>query len=202
MVLAHDKRGHCVKVLLLAPPGAGKGTQARRLAEHFHIVHIASGELLRAEVERGSQLGQEAQGYLARGDLVPDRLVIAMINDRCGAAARSGGFVLDGFPRNLAQAEVAYQSGRETGLTILDAVVSLEVSEAELRRRLLARAVIEDRSDDNRPVIEHRLAVYREQTEPLLGFYDGLGILHRVNGEQTVDEVFSDIVGVLSALAQ
>jgi adenylate kinase len=128
-------------------------------------------------------------------------LVIAMIEDRCIAAAKAGGFVLDGFPRNLAQARAAYQAALESELIILDAVVSLEVSDDELRRRLRGRSASEQRSDDKLAVIEHRLAVYAEQTEPLLEYYAGRGILHRVNGEQPVEAVLNDIVGELSAFA-
>jgi adenylate kinase len=191
-----------VNVLMLAPPGAGKGTQARRMAERFHITHIASGELLRAEVAADTDLGREAAKYLAQGDLVPDRLVTAMIQERCLAAALAGGFVLDGFPRNLSQAQAAYQAAQQTPVLTFDAVLSLEVSDAELRRRMVARSGTEQRSDDTVAVIEHRLAVYAEQTEPLLEFYEGRGILHRINGEHTVDEVFAEIEGTLSAFAQ
>jgi adenylate kinase len=187
-----------MKLLMLAPPGAGKGTQAARLAVHFSIAHIASGELLRAEVNAGTELGREASAYLDRGDLVPDRLVIAMVLEHCIAAARAGGFILDGFPRTLAQAEAAYEAAEAADL-ILDAVIFLEVSNAELRRRMLARAALEARNDDNGSVIEHRLAVYHEQTEPLLEFYDQRGLLHRINGEQSVDDVYHDVLEALSA---
>ena len=185
---------------MLAPPGAGKGTQARRLAQHFSITHIASGELLRAEVDADTELGRQARAYLELGDLVPDALVIAMVTERCvDAVDTTGGFVLDGFPRTIAQAEDAYAAAQQADL-VLDAAVFLEVSEAELRRRLLARAAIEGRGDDRRTVIEHRIEVYHLQTEPLLEFYDRRGVLCRINGERSIDEVFDDIVDALSAL--
>jgi len=186
---------------MLAPPGAGKGTQARLLAERFHIEHIASGELLRAEVDADSELGREAEAYLARGDLVPDHLVTAMVHGRCIVAARAGGFVLDGFPRNLAQAQAAHAAALDNELMLLDAVVFLEVSDEELHRRLLGRARSEQRTDDDAAVVEHRLAVYTEQTEPLLDFYAGRGILHRIDGEHSVQVVFNEIVEALSAFA-
>jgi adenylate kinase len=188
-----------MKLLMIAPPGAGKGTQATRLAKHFSIEHVASGELLRAQVNAGTELGREARAYLERGDLVPDRLVVAMIQDRLIVAARNGGFILDGFPRTLAQAEAAYSAAQTRDLT-LDAAIFLGVPGAELRRRMQARSDTEGRSDDNGLVIEHRLDVYHQQTEPLLEFYEQRGILHRINGEQSTDAVFAEVLGALSAL--
>jgi adenylate kinase len=184
---------------MLAPPGAGKGTQAARLSAHFSIEHIASGELLRAQVDADSDLGRQARAFLERGDLVPDELVIAMVQDRCLAAALRGGFILDGFPRTLAQAEAAYEAAR-SGDLILDAALFLEVSDKELHRRLAGRSATEGRSDDRDAVIEHRLDVYHEQTEPLLTFYDERGLLQRINGQQPVEEVFLDILAALGAL--
>lgn len=184
---------------MLAPPGAGKGTQASRLAAHLGIAHIASGDLLRREVAAGTPLGEEAAGYLDRGDLVPDALVIGMLREALKRAAAKGGFILDGFPRTLAQAEAAYTLAVTDDLAV-DAVIWLEVSEAELRRRMVARAAAEGRSDDTRSVFEHRLAVYAEQTAPLLEFYGNRGVLHKVNGEQSVDEVFADILAILERL--
>jgi adenylate kinase len=186
-----------VNILMLAPPGAGKGTQAERLSARLGIEHIASGDLLRAQVAAGTDTGREAEQYLAMGDLVPDRLVTAMLIEHCTAAAAAGGFILDGFPRTLAQAEAAYEAAQDTAM-ILDAVISLEVSDAELRRRMLARSHVDGRPDDNAEVIDHRLSVYAEQTAPLLAFYADRGILKQINGEQPVEDVFEAILAELA----
>jgi adenylate kinase len=188
-----------VRLLLVAPPGAGKGTQATRLAAHYQIAHLASGDLLRQEVAAGSEIGKAAASYIRRGDLVPDDIVLRVVADRAIEAARHGGYVLDGFPRNLQQAEAAFQIAQRVEGTTLQAVIHLKVSPKELRRRLLARAQQEGRSDDTRAVIEHRLEVYDSETQPLLEFYKGRGLLIDVDGEQPVEAVFSDIVAAVDA---
>jgi adenylate kinase len=185
-----------VRLLMVAPPGAGKGTQADRLSAHFGIEHIASGELLRAEVAGNTEIGRQAKDFVDRGDLVPDDLVLAMVMQRVRAAAAAGGFVLDGFPRNVAQAEAAGRQAVEDGVS-LDAVIALQVGDAELRRRMLARAAVEGRSDDQRTTIDHRIAVYEELTSPLLAHYRERGILHEVDGEQPVDAVTAAILAAL-----
>lgn len=185
---------------MVAPPGAGKGTQAARLAEHFGIAHIASGDLLRSEVAAGTALGREAAAYLDRGDLVPDRVVLDMLVGRVAQAADAGGFILDGFPRTLAQAQAAYELAQPRDIA-LDAVIALEVPPEELWARMSARAAAEGRADDTQAVFEHRLAIYDEQTKPLLNFYDERGLLQKVDGARSVDEVFADIVGVLEDLS-
>jgi adenylate kinase len=178
-----------VNILMVAPPGAGKGTQAKRLGEIYGIEHLASGDLLRHELAIGSEIGLAARDYVERGDLVPDNLVMRLVLDRAFVAARKGGYVLDGFPRNRPQAEEAYaMTGQHEDLT-LDAVVHLEVARDVLRRRMLARASADDRSDDRAGVIDHRLEVYDLQTEPLLEYYRERGLLLSVDGEQPVDEV-------------
>lgn len=201
-----------MRLLLVAPPGAGKGTQAGRLASHYNVAHLSSGDLFRREVEEGTDLGREARAYLDRGDLVPDNLVMKMLIKPILEAAAHGGYVLDGFPRTKAQAEEAYEVARRSGgghrsggpavpgEVELQAVVHLEVSRDELVRRLLARGREAGRGDDNLGVIEHRLAVYQEQTEPLLGYYSQRGLVIDVNGEQPVDDVFEDIVAAVDEL--
>jgi adenylate kinase len=186
-----------MRLLLVAPPGAGKGTQAERLARHYGIAHLSSGELLRKEVAAGSEIGKAAAAFLDRGDLVPDDLVLRMLRDPIVEAAAHGGYVLDGFPRTLRQAEEAYRVARELHGVELEAVLHLQVSPDELRRRLLARARREVRRDDDEPTINHRLEVFDRETRPLLGFYAARGILLEVNGEQSVEEVFADIVAAV-----
>jgi adenylate kinase len=181
---------------MLAPPGAGKGTQATRLAAHFRIEHISSGDLLRQQVEAGTDLGQRVRGYVEQGDLVPDDVVMTVVWDR--VRATSSGFVLDGFPRTLEQAKAARELGRRHGIT-LDAVVYLRVRRDELLRRLGERAGTESRADDRGDVIRHRLDVFDAVTGPLIDYYRDRGILVSVDGEGPVDEVTGAILEQLRA---
>jgi adenylate kinase len=183
-----------MRLLLVAPPGAGKGTQAAKLAAFYEIAHLSSGDLLRQEVAAETRIGRAAAAYLRRGDLVPDELVIEMLTTPVLEAIGNGGYVLDGFPRTLRQAEEAYRVAQQVEGIELQAVVHLAVSRQELRRRLLARAQREGRSDDTESVIEHRLEVFDTQTQPLLGFYAERGLVADINGEQSVDQVFTEIV--------
>lgn len=189
-----------MRLLMVAPPGAGKGTQAGRLAAHYSIAHLSSGDLFRHEVAAGTRIGREADAYLSRGDLVPDRLVLEMLAGPILEAAARGGYVLDGFPRTLTQAEQAYQVAQQVSGVELQAVVHLQVGREELRRRLLARARTEGRRDDTGAVIEHRLDVYVSETAPMLDFYAGRGLVVDVNGEMPVAQVFDAIVGAVDAL--
>lgn len=188
-------------LLLLAPPGAGKGTQADRLAAHYGIAHLASGDLLRREVAAGTEIGKLAADYMRRGDLVPDDVVLLVIAGPVLEAVQHGGYVLDGFPRTLHQADEAYRLAQQVERIELQAVVHLKVSREELRRRLLARALREGRSDDTEATIDHRLEVYDTETEPLLEFYARRRLMIEVDGEQPADEVFLDIVAAVDGLA-
>jgi adenylate kinase len=183
-----------MRVLLVAPPGAGKGTQAVKLADHYGIANLSSGELLRREIAADSEIGRTAIEYVRRGDLVPDDLIFRVLAEPLIEAARNGGYVLDGFPRNLHQAEEAYRVAKETPSIELQAVVHLEVPLEELTRRLLARGVQEGRIDDAENVVTHRLEVFAADTEPLLGFYRARGLVLDINGDQDVDRVFRAIV--------
>ena len=189
-----------MRLLLVAYPGAGKGTQAEKLAAHYGIEHLSSGELLRAEVTNGTKIGQIAVDYLQRGDLVPDELVFEMLSTPVLEAARHGGYVLDGFPRTLRQAEKAYSFAQEVEGVELQAVVSLRVSADELRNRLLDRAGREGRSDDTEIGITHRFEVFEAETRPLLDFYAGRGLLIDIDGEQPVHDVFTDITEAIGRL--
>jgi adenylate kinase len=183
-----------MRVLLVAPPGAGKGTQATKLADYFGVVHLSSGDLLRQEVKAGTEIGKAASDYLQRGDLVPDELIFTMLVEPIVQASRHGGYVLDGFPRNLRQAESAYKLTEQVGGIELEAVVHLDVAREELTRRLLMRATRERRSDDSEEIIKHRFEVYAAETEPLLTFYRERGLVLEIDGEQDEEQVFSDIV--------
>jgi adenylate kinase len=186
-----------VRLLLVAYPGAGKGTQAKKLAGHYGIAHLSSGALLRAEVSRGTRIGRIAADYLERGDLVPDELVLEMLAAPVLEAAANGGYVLDGFPRTLRQAEEAYSVAQQVEGIELQAVIHLSVSHDELRRRLLARAQREGRTDDTESAIAHRFKVFDVETQPLLDFYSKRGLLLEINGEQPVQDVFADITAAI-----
>jgi adenylate kinase len=189
-----------MRLLMVAPPGAGKGTQAVRLARHYGITHLSSGELLRQEVAQGTTIGQAAAADLDRGDLVPDELVLEMLTQPALDAAGQGGYVLDGFPRTLRQAEEAYQIAQRYEDVGLQAVIHLKVGRDELRRRLLSRAHREGRKDDDEETIDHRLDVFDRETRPLLDFYARRGLVIDIDGEQPVDDVFADIVAALDGL--
>jgi len=189
-----------LRALLLAPPGAGKGTQGERLAGIYGVPHLATGDLLRRHVAEGTPLGQEAKQYMDRGELVPDKLVNSVILQRLTGGKPLRGFILDGYPRSLRQAQDSYDWGLARGLTF-HKVISLAVDEDELVQRLLERGRRSGRSDDNEETIRHRLRVYDENTRPLLDFYRQRGILAEVDGTVTVDEVTDRIRAVLDPVA-
>jgi adenylate kinase len=177
-----------VRLLMVAAPGGGKGTQGERLAAKYGIQHVSSGEVLRAEVRAGTPLGREVAAYQRRGDLVPDQIVFDLLTPVVSAAAARGGYILDGFPRTLPQAITAADLGMRLDLT-LDAAVYLNVPEPVLLQRLLARA----RADDTAEVIRHRLAVFAETTSPLIDYYRDRGILVEVDGDQLPESITADI---------
>jgi adenylate kinase len=185
-----------MRLLLLAPPGAGKGTQGERLASHFGVAHLSTGELLRAEVSAGTPLGKAVAANLASGDLVSDELMTELLQEPLIKAAREGGYILDGFPRTLSQAHQAFELARDLGITV-QAVLALEAPDDVLRERLLERASA-GRPDDTADVIDHRLQVYAEQTRPLLAYYAGRGVLRRIDATPPPDQVFAAILDTLS----
>ena len=190
-----------MRLLLLAGPGGGKGTQGARLAQQLEVEHVAAGDALRAEVARATEIGTRVAGYVDRGELVPDEVVVDLMTPVATAAARTGGYILDGFPRNLAQAHVADDAWERLGIG-LEAVVYLEVPEPELRRRLLARAEIEARSDDTPEVIDNRLALFAQTTFPLVEHYRDRGLLIAIAADQTPDAVTGEVLSRLSDLAR
>jgi adenylate kinase len=185
-----------MRVLLIGPPGAGKGTQATRIAAHFDLARIATGDLLREEVTKGTELGGVAKEYMDRGDLVPDDIVIQMTRDRMLEASEEGGYVLDGYPRTLAQAEAAYRWAMAKGIPF-DLTLYFEIEEQELLARLAGRAREEHRSDDTEETVRHRLEVFQRQTYPLLDYYRRRGILVRIDAVGPVDAITERIVAVL-----
>jgi adenylate kinase len=177
-----------LRLLLLAAPGGGKGTQGERLAEFYHIEHISSGDVLRAEAEQDTPLGREVAEYQRRGDLVPDQIVFDLVIPIMAAAAARGGYLLDGFPRTLSQAVKAFDIARRGDFT-LDAAVYLDVPEQVLVERLADRA----RPDDTADVIRHRLEVFAATTSPLVTYYRDRGILLEVDGNQPLDVITAEI---------
>lgn len=212
-----------MRAILLGPPGAGKGTQAKMLAERYGIPQISTGDILRAAVGAGTPLGREAKAYMDRGALVPDEVVIGIVRDRLAEPDCQGGYLLDGFPRTLEQAEALTRMLQQMKAP-LPRVVNLEVSEEELVRRLSGRRTCKacgelfhvefhppraratcdtcggdliQREDDREETIRRRLEVYRKQTEPLIGYYQAQGVLKRVRGLGATGEIFAQISGIL-----
>ena len=185
-----------MNVLLMGPPGSGKGTQGQRLAERLGVAHVAAGDLLRAEVAAETPLGQQASELMSQGRLVPDELVIDLLRPAVEQAAADGGFVLDGFPRSVRQAEQARELAEAEGVAG-DAAIYLDAPREELTARLLARAEKEGRSDDNEKVITERLSVFDEATQPLVEYYRGRGLLHVVDALGEPDQVTAAILSAL-----
>jgi adenylate kinase len=189
-----------MRVLMVAPPGAGKGTQGAVIAAHFDVAHIATGDLLRDHVARRTELGLAVRHHLDNGDLVPDEIVLDMVRDAMVAAKeRGGGYVLDGMPRNLAQARSLYRAAQTLGMTA-NVALHLKADDDELMRRLLARAALEHRTDDTEPVIRRRLALYQEATFPIVGWYAERGILVSVDAMQPVERVARQILTALETM--
>ena len=216
-----------LNLILLGPPGSGKGTQGERLQEDFRLPYYATGDILRAAVKEGTEVGKQAKEYMDRGDLVPDDVIIGVIAERVQDEEAADGFILDGFPRTLPQAEALDAKMDELRREITAAIL-IEVAEKEVLRRLGGRRTCEKnpshiyhaeldppkedgvcdldggklivRDDDKPEVIKHRLATYREKTEPLIDYYEERGILNRVKGEASPDEVEERIHAVLATL--
>jgi adenylate kinase len=189
-----------LSIVMLGAPGAGKGTQAVRIAETHGIPHISTGEMLRAAIAAGSELGQRVKGIVESGALVPDELIVEVIRERLSQPDAQNGFVLDGFPRTIVQAEAldALLAELERPLQI---VLELELAEETAVKRMLGRAVEEGRADDTPEVIKNRFAVYRRETEPLSNYYRSTGILVAVDSSPGMDEVFAEIERVLAGVA-
>lgn len=202
-----------MKIVLLGGPGAGKGTQAQRLVAEYGVAHISTGDLLRAAIKNGTELGTQAKSYMDKGQLVPDELVVNLVKERLADDDAQKGFILDGFPRNTVQAVVLDSELKDMGLA-LDAAVLVDVDPDVIVRRLSSRRTCKNcgytapagvdvcprcggemyqRDDDKPETIQHRLDVYQTQTAPLIEYYKGHGLLKTVNGEQAVDDVYKDM---------
>ena len=185
-----------MRIVLLGPPGAGKGTQAARVACRFGTPHIATGDIFRANVAEGTELGRVAQEYMDRGDLVPDEVVIAMVMERLAARDCRAGFVLDGFPRTVNQAEALDRQLVTLGAP-LHAVLCFEAAEEELLRRLAGRAAAQHRADDAEQTIRHRLEVFAQKTRPLIDYYAHRGLLISVDAIGPIEVVTKRILAAL-----
>jgi adenylate kinase len=189
-----------VNLLVLGPQGAGKGTQAKRISEEFGIPHVSTGEMFRAAIAAGTELGRTVQPLLDSGTLVPDEVTVALIRERLSEEDANAGFVLDGFPRNLAQAEALDETLAAIGRS-LDAILFLDVSDEVGMERALNRARIDNRADDTRDVIAKRIATYHAQTEPVVEHYRTTGKLVPVRAGRTIDEVWNEISAALHQVA-
>jgi adenylate kinase len=186
-----------MNVLLIGPPGSGKGTQGERLAARLGLEHLAAGDLLRAEVSAGTPVGRIVADMMQRGQLVPDAVIISLLMPRVLAAAQDGnGYLLDGFPRTVEQAVEARKLAELAGVRP-DAVIYLDAPREELVRRILARAEIEGRADDNPQTVQNRLRVFDEATRPLVEYYRERGLLQVVDADQDEDDVTQDILKAL-----
>jgi adenylate kinase len=195
-----------MRLILLGPPGAGKGTQAKRLVERLNVVQLSTGDMLRAAVAAATPVGLRAKDIMARGELVPDEVVVAIVADRIGEPDAQNGFILDGFPRTVPQAEALDRMLEEKGLA-LDAVIELRVDEGILLQRIESRiaGMLANgetvRPDDNPESLKKRLDAYRAQTAPLAGYYAGKGMLRPVDGMASIDDVTAAITDVLKQAA-
>jgi len=185
-----------MRLILLGPPGVGKGTQAKRLKEYFNIIHLSTGDILRGEIESDSAIGREAQSFMDAGKLVPDNILLKIMEHRLARKDCSPGYLLDGFPRTIPQAK-----GLDYILKVihhqLNAVISLTADEKELINRLVLRGVNSGRSDDTPEVIQRRQTIYWEQTAPLLEYYKKNDLVKDVNGIGTIPEITEQIIQVL-----
>ena len=207
-----------MRLIFIGPPGAGKGTQCARITDTLDIPHVSTGDMFRAAVKQGTPMGQKAQAYMDSGQLVPDEVVIGMVRERLGASDVAGGFLLDGFPRTVPQAEALRDTLSDMGLS-LDAVILLEVPDDRIVARIVGRRTdptdgriyhltfdppppeiadrLVHRSDDTEEAVRARLAAYHDQTAPLVPFYEAAGLLRRVDGVGAVDEVTQRLLTAL-----
>lgn len=180
-----------LNIVLFGPPGSGKGTQAEYIIAKYKLVHLSTGDMLRAEIAAQTKLGLEAKTLMDRGELVPDAIVIGMIENKLNSNKTAPGFVFDGFPRTVKQAEALDQLLIERNIPI-KAVLSLYVSEAELTKRILDRGKTSGRADDqNEEIVKNRVVEFRNKTEPLLKYYEAQGKVHQIVGEGTKEQIFN-----------
>jgi len=200
-MLIYQNVKYMLNIVIFGAPGSGKGTQSAKLIEKYGLKHVSTGDLLRAEIKANSPLGQMAESYMSKGQLVPDEVVIGMLDELIKKNSDVKGFIFDGFPRTLEQGKALDEMLEKNGQSI-SLVLSLEVKDEELVERLLKRGEISGRSDDNRETIESRLKVYYDQTAPLKEFYRRQGKLHEIYGEGSIDDIFAAMEKVIDSFAQ
>lgn len=185
-----------MRIVLMGAPGSGKGTQAALIVKELGLPHISTGDLLRAAVAAGSELGKQAKAVMDRGELVSDDIVLGLLEERLAADDAAGGFILDGFPRNIAQAEALDALLDRLGQPV-DEALQIDIDEEQVVKRIAKRAALEGRSDDTEETVRNRLNVYAEQTAPVVDYYAQRGVLSRVLGDGSIEEVFERIRAVL-----
>ena len=190
-----------VRMVLLGPPGAGKGTQAARISERLNIPAISTGDIFRKNIAEGTELGKAAKSYIDKGEYVPNEVTNGLVHDRLHWDDAVEGFLLDGYPRTLDQVEELERMLSADGLS-LDVAVEITADTEEIVKRLLKRATEQNRADDTEPVIRHRLEVYHQQTEPVATYYVDQDLLEVVDGSGTVDEVTDRIFAILDSVAK
>jgi adenylate kinase len=188
-----------LNLIIFGPPGSGKGTQSAKIVEKYKVTHISTGDLLRDEMEKKTPLGEEVRGYIDKGMLVPDDIVIRELQETAERHMDTPGFIFDGFPRTIVQAEMLDKMMEERGIPI-NLVISVDVDEQELFKRLMGRAEDSGRSDDNEEIIWKRIEVYKSQTLPLLAYYRKQGKVASINGMEPVEEVFENISHAIDSL--
>jgi len=188
-----------INIVLFGPPGAGKGTQAERLAEHFNLVHLSTGEIFRKNIKGDTELGQLAKSFMNQGALVPDEVTIGMLESEVDSYPEANGFIFDGFPRTTAQA-VALDKFMDRKKTAISRMLALEVPEEELKTRLLGRAAVSGRADDADPtIIANRIEVYHRETAPVADFYREQGKYNGIDGMGSIEEITDRLIAAINA---
>ena len=187
-----------LNLIIFGPPGAGKGTHSLKLVDKYGLLHVSTGDIFRSEIKNETKLGMQAKSHMDKGELVPDEIVIEMLLSVMEKAKGAKGFVFDGFPRTLVQAEKFNEMLEERGIPV-SMVISLDVPDEELIRRLVKRGIESCRTDDTEDVIRQRLIVYNKQTKPLLDYYSQKNLLHTIHGLGEIDDIFSQVCNTIES---